>query len=352
MVSEDITTVTLEGITELLHKFEKLPPAVIVFPVCVHHFLNCDMEYVYSHLEEEFPEVVFIRAFMDPIMQKLHITPEQTLRRAMLEPVPPKENKDKIINILGSDMPLYKDSEIFDLIRSAGFKTQEIFDFKSFNEYMDMGAASLNICNYPTGDLGVKAFSERCGIPYLYMPFEVVPEKIDESMAKLADTLGTEGPDLKDLKQELVNAMDNCCSYLRGTPVAIDYTAHPRPFSLAYILTEFGLNVKRIYADSISEEEKDIFMMLKKKYPDIRLYSTINPFCRVVDHDASDYVAIGQKAAWFCGTSRFVNIIEGAGLFGYKGLIRLAELIREAYDTESDTEDIVPRKGLGCVSCI
>ena len=352
MVSEDITTVTLEGIRELLQKFDKLPPAVIVFPVCVHHFLNCDLEYVYSNLEKEFPGVVFIRAFMDPIMQKLHLTPEQTLRRAILEPVPPSDRREKTVNILGSDMPLYKDSEIFDLIHKTGYKTREIFDMKTFEEYMEAGSASLNICNYPTGDLGVKTFSERCSIPYLYLPFAVLPEEIGECERKLANALGIELPDMTDLKTELDNAFDELRAYIQDKPVAIDYTAHPRPFGLAYLLLEHGINVKKVYSDSVSNEEKDVFGRLKTEYPDLLIEPTIAPGCRVAKRNGSDHLAIGQKAAWFCGTKNFVNIIEGKGLYGFKGLIRLTELIKDAYDNESDTEDIVPRKGLGCVSCI
>lgn len=352
MVSEDITAVTLEGIRELLLKFDELPPAVIVFPVCVHHFLNCDLEYVYSNLEKEFPGVTFIRAFMDPIMQKLHITPEQTLRRAMLEVVPSSERHEKTVNVLGSDMPLFKDSEIFDLIHKAGYETREIFDTKTFEEYMELGNASLNICNYPTGDLGVKSFSERCSIPYLYLPFAVLPEEIEEGERRLAVSLGIELPDMTDLKTGLDNALDGLRAYIQDKPVAIDYTAHPRPFGLAYLLLEHGINVKKVYADSVSLEEEPAFGLLKEKYPDLLIEATIAPGCRVSERLDGDYLAIGQKAAWFCGTKHFVNIIEAKGLYGYKGLIRLSELIKDAYDNESDTEDIVPRKGLGCVSCI
>ena len=352
MVSEDITAVTLEGIRELLLKFDELPPAVIVFPVCVHHFLNCDLEYVYSNLEKEFPGVVFIRAFMDPIMQKLHLTPEQTLRRAILEPVPSSDRHEKTVNVLGSDMPLFKDSEIFELIHKAGYETREIFDTKTFEEYMELGNASLNICNYPTGDLGVKTFSERCSIPYLYLPFAVLPEEIEEGERRLAVSLGIELPDMTDLKTGLDNAFDELRAYIQDKPVAIDYTAHPRPFGLAYLLLEHGINVKKVYADSVSLEEERAFGLLKEKYPDLLIEATIAPGCRVSERLDVDYLAIGQKAAWFCGTKHFVNIIEAKGLYGFKGLIRLTELIKDAYDNESDTEDIVPRKGLGCVSCI
>lgn len=62
-------------------------------------------------------------------------------------------------------------------------------------------------------------------------------------------------------------------------------------------------------------------------------------------------LALGQKAAWFTGTSHFVNVVEGGGLWGFAGIRRLAALMVEALEVERDARDLVPRKGLGCASC-
>ena len=66
----------------------------------------------------------------------------------------------------------------------------------------------------------------------------------------------------------------------------------------------------------------------------------------------SDVLAIGQKAAWFTGTRHFVNLVEGAGLYGFDGICRTAELMTEAWQEEKDPEDLIIRKGWGCESCI
>ena len=59
----------------------------------------------------------------------------------------------------------------------------------------------------------------------------------------------------------------------------------------------------------------------------------------------SDVLAIGQKAAWFTGTRHFVNLVEGAGLYGFDGIRRTAELMTEAWQEEKDPEDLIIRKG-------
>ena len=63
-------------------------------------------------------------------------------------------------------------------------------------------------------------------------------------------------------------------------------------------------------------------------------------------------LAIGQKAAYFAGTEYFVNLVEGGGFWGYEAIIRLAELMCEAFETPKDTKALIQIKGMGCGSCV
>ena len=63
-------------------------------------------------------------------------------------------------------------------------------------------------------------------------------------------------------------------------------------------------------------------------------------------------LALGQKAAWFTQSPYFVNVVEGAGLYGFDGIRKMAELMIRAYEEEKEVEDLVVRKGWGCESCI
>ena len=57
MHSGNLEEITLEGVTDVLEKIRRkkgeneLPKAVLVFPVCLHHFMGCDLGYVYKELE-------------------------------------------------------------------------------------------------------------------------------------------------------------------------------------------------------------------------------------------------------------------------------------------------------------
>lgn len=70
LLNGNLEDVTIEGVTDVLRKRKDHPKAVLLFTVCLHHFLGCDLERVYEKLEDRFPDIFFVRCYMDPIMQK------------------------------------------------------------------------------------------------------------------------------------------------------------------------------------------------------------------------------------------------------------------------------------------
>ena len=136
------------------------------------------------------------------------------------------------------------------------------------------------------------------------------------------------------------------------TPVAIDYTAVPKPLSLARFLADNGIYVKTVYLDSVDVSEKADFEYLQNNFPNLILHSTMHVSDRRPVRSKEKVLAIGQKAAWFEGTDYFVNMIEGGGLYGFSGICEFIRLMEDAFNNGKDMRDIVPRKGLGCRSCI
>ena len=147
-------------------------------------------------------------------------------------------------------------------------------------------------------------------------------------------------------------ALEQARKVVGDVPIMIDHTFHPRPLELAKLLLTHGFSVTRIYLDAVNPEEKDTFEWLKEQYPELEYEPTIRPEMRMKPRNESDVLAIGQKAAWFTGTRHFVNLVEGAGLYGFDGIRRTAELMTEAWQEEKDPEDLIIRKGWGCESCI
>lgn len=348
-----VEDITIEGTAAVLEKLPQLPPVVLLFTVCVHHFLGCDLGRIYDELGRRFPSVTFVRCFMDPIMRKSGLTPDQKLRKSLVEVLPPRPVKQKNVSLLGGDFPLSAECELRELFRANGWTLREMFDCASFREYLTLGESSHLLTVYPQGVPGVSLGAERLGRSFLYLPQCFGYEEIRSHFARLSRELGLPLPDLDPLEARCEEALRETLDLVGETPIVLDGTVHPRPLGLARLLAEHGFSVQRIYLDAVSPEEEADFRWLQENQPGLVLRAVIRPEMRVMVRGCGEKVlALGQKAAWFERTPYFVNLVQGGGLWGFSGIWELCGLMKEAFLTEKDTRDIVPRKGLGCESCI
>lgn len=372
LLNGNLEDVTIEGVTDVLNKLEKKPKAVLLFTVCLHHFLGCDLDRVYEELGTRFPEIVFVRCFMDPIMQKHGLTPDQKLRKAMYDPLITKEPDPLTVTLVGSDFVLDESSDIKRLLRSTGHILRELPACKTWAEYQQLGSAEIFVSCYPPAKYGAAMLTERLNRTHLYLPgcfdYEEIKEEIRNLIKKLQagwsreDTSNTKCADITSEEIEAFyqreitlceDSINHAKSIIGGTPVVLDYLYHPRPLGLAKLLLEHGFHVTTVYLDSISPEEKPAFDWLKFHHPDLELRATIQTKMRVLPRGTEGKVlAIGQKAAWFSGSRNFVNMVQGGGLWGFDGIRGTMELMTEAFLEEKDPEDLIVCKGWGCESCI
>lgn len=353
LVTGTIEDVTIRGVADIIRKSKKRPKGVLVFTVCAHHFLGCDINRIYRELETEFPDIDFFRCWMDPIMQKQGITPDQKLRIETYRHLPDVETEEKTVSMLGNEFALDEDADIPVLLRKNGFTLKELPKCKTYEEFRQLAAGKIFLANYPAGELGVRKAANRLGKPFLYCPSTFDYREIDTQLAALCDMLHFDLPDVETEKEQCEKMAAETLNIIGQTPITIDYIAHPRPLGLAKYLLEHGFNVQKVYLDGISAEEENVFCWLKEQAPELMLSATMHPYKRVRERGKKEKVlAVGPKAAWFEDTGYFVNLVEGAGLHGYHGIRHMLELMQDAYRTEKDTENLVPRKGLGCESCV
>ena len=354
---EDITRgtverVTLEGIRDVLHKLPKLPPCVIVFPVCTHLFLGVPMNRVYRQLEEEFPQVDFVHAWMDPISKKRMI-PDKRLRKVMYDPLKPREVDDHVVALLGSDFAPLADSDLRSLPARGDKRLVSIHDCATYEEYLDLGRAALVVSVFPNGEYGARKTAERLGRPHLHLPSTFSYDEIERQERLLCETLGVPAPDFAAERALCDEELAETLAVVGDTPIALDAIAHPRPLGMARLLIEHGFDVREIYLDAVNGEEAQELDWLREHAPETELSSTVLPELRVAPRVRErEMLAIGPRAAWFTGTAHFVNIVQDGGLWGFAGVRTLARLMRDAWEQEKDARDIIPRKGLGCESCI
>ena len=353
MVSGDVEEATIRGVIDVIEKRKDMPKAVLLFTVCAHHFLGCDYNRIYRELEAHFPEIVFHRCYMDPIMQKKGLTPDQKLRRAILEKLPQREAKENVVSLLGSDFLLDEECELVSLLQDNDMNLRQLKTCRTYDEFKNLSEGSAFVCIYPPAKVGAELVAKRLERPFYYLPANFSYELIETQMNQLADGLHLPEQDYSVQRHACDVVLEKAKEVIGDTSIAIDYTVHPRTLGLAKLLIMHGFCVERIYIDGINREEEAEFHWLKEHAPDLILSATIHVNKRVCARGCGEKVlAIGQKAAWFEDTPWFVNMVSGAGLYGYSGIQRMAELMVEAYRTPKDTKDIAPRKGWGCESCL
>ena len=373
MHSGNLEEITLEGVSDVLLKIrrkrgeEGLPKAVLVFPVCLHHFMGCDLGYVYKELEKRFPRIVFIKGWMDPIMQKTGPSPDMKLRKAMMDILMPSEDKNGLSALIGDIYALDPESDLMRLIRAADeargtvSTPLQIQDCETLKEYQALSSREVLVTRSPMSAVSVRQTARRLGCKGLYLPavmdYAGIRKELETAAEALCITSEQAGISFEQEEKLCEDALQHLRDVVGDTPIAIDYIAVQRPLGFARLLLERGFAVREVYLDAVSPEEENDFLWLKENRGEVLLCSTIHVNGRLlhagaIDSEHSGFLAVGPKAAWFCGTEHFVNLVDYGGMWGYSGIRKMASLMEDAFENAKDTKDLVPRKGLGCESIL
>ena len=361
LLDGDMEDLVIEGVTDIINKLPKRPPAVLVYTSCVHHFTGVDLDMIYSELRSRFPDIDFTDCYMNPIMRKSGLTPDQLMRSRLYMLLHERDIDPEAVAIIGSDLPTDEDSDLMNVLKGAGLKVHEITSCKSYDEYQQMAESRVYVSLNPDAAPGGDMLSERLGGIHYALKFSFDYDEIDETFAGLAEVLGIDPrsrEEIAALRAECEKELEETKKLIGDTPVSIDYTYCPRPLGLAKLLLDHGMNVTRVYADGIPGGDRAAFDILQKEHPDLMIYPTVHPgmrFARTANAEEkgeAKILAIGQKAAVFEETNHFVNVVEGGGMTGYEAVIRTCRLIREAFLEEKEMRELVQVKGLGCEVCV
>jgi len=348
----DMEELIIEGVTDILNRLPKRPPAVLVYSSCIHHFMGCDLAMCYRTLHERFPDVDFTDCYMIPTMRKSGLTPDQIMRRQLYSLLKPTDRDGKACSVIGNCFSLDESSDMVRLIRRAGFRLQQITECKSYAEYQKMAESSFCISTQSTARAAGDALEKRLGQKHLYLPLSYDAQEIRRCMSALALQMGVSYDGGAREEAEAERMLGEALRVIGDTPIAVDYTFTPRPLGLADLLIRHGFRVQTVFADSFSAEEREAYAHLKSEAPELEIYPTVHAAMRKYPRGGKKLLALGQKAAYFTDTDRFVNMVEGGGHYGFDGIKNLAGSMIEAFREKKDTARLIQIKGLGCESCL
>ncbi len=349
----DLEESLIEGVSDILEKLPQKPPAVLVYTSCIHHFMGADLGHIYKTLRARFPDVDFTDCYMNPIMRKSGLTPDQLMRRQLYSLLHGAPKREKTVLVAGNDF-MTDDAGDFPMhLRKNGWELCEIQRCRSYADYQALAGAALCLTNQPAAIPGGELLKSRFGMPHLHLPLSFDTDEIRAGWETFCRAAGIPEPDFDSLAGACEEKLAEAKREIGDAPVEIDYTATSRPLSLARMLLAHGFCVTRVYLDGVSGEETGDFAALQKTAPDLLLSPTVDPVMRVRPRKTPEKtLAVGQKAAWFTGSDTFVNIVENGGLYGYEAVCGMAALLCDAWRTPKDARRLIQIKGMGCASCL
>ncbi len=339
----------INGVSDILEKMSVKPPAVLVYTSCIHHFMGTDLDTVYRELRERWPDILFTDCYMTPIMRKSGLNPDQTMRRQLYSLLKPSPMEANAVTFAGHDFPIDRSSELYLMLKNSGYVVREVATCRTFEDYQKIAACAHCFTTFPAAKPAGEYLEKNYNQKHIYMPFSYEYTEIVDNYRRLCDELKISLPDFNQYMEDCEIALEKTKRLVGSTPICIDYTLCPRPLGLAKLLLNHGYNVTAVYADSFTSDEKADFEYIQIHYPNLLLYPTVHAGMRILPRKSDEKtLALGQKAAYFSGSDYFVNIVEGAGLYGFDGINKLLELMREAYLTPKDTRSLIQVKGMGC----
>jgi hypothetical protein len=346
--ANNMEEIIIGGVKDILTKLPSLPPCVVIFTSCIHEFMYCDLGLVFSELKKAFPGVDFIRSSMNPTMRKSGITPEELMRKQLYAPLEMTAKNPKSVSITGNCYARSPDSEIVRWLSEEGYTVRDICTCTSYEEYKRMAESTANIYTIPLMAKGAEELEKRLGQEKIYLETSFSYERIEQSLEKLINRFHLHNHDYMQLERDADTALMHAHEMIGDTPVAIDYAAVSQPLQLAQLLLSHDFNVKRIYMDHVLPGDEEALAWLKEYRADLAVYSAVNFQSRFIPRTEHDTLAVGQKAAYFSGTDRFVNIVENGDLWGFSGICRLAAMMEDAFINRKNMREVIQVKAWGC----
>lgn len=341
--------VLIEGVGDILRKIPYRPRAVIVYTSCVHEFIGTDLTFTFERLRALHPGIDFTDGYMTPILRK-RISPDACNRRQIYTLLRRAESRDEGVTVYGDVVPPTADSDLARIVRASGRPFRTITAARTYGEYQELALSGRAIAVNPVAGPALEWAKDKLGQAPRMFSCGFGLEENRRMLGSFARELGA-AFDAGPAEERLSRALRLALGTIQDAPVAVDYTATTRPLSLARFLLESGFNVTDLYSDAFQAAEKDDFEWLRTNRPGLRVHPTVHPGMVFAARRAAPecpVLAIGQKAAFFTGTGRFVNVIEGGGMDGISGIARMLELMAEAFQKPRSARDLIQVKALGC----
>ena len=320
-----------EAVKEAADSCDEKPSCVMICITCVDALLGTDMERV-CRRASEYAGLPVLPSYMYALTREGREPPMTSVRKSIYSLLEKRKRKSDVVNILGEFAPLSDDSEIYEILKSAGVKKiNEISRLTTFEEYLEMSEANFNIVVNPECRLAAGDLNKRLGMPYIELRKLHQPSQIRRQYELFGSAVGAEIDDADYLRRAEKTVNDFSEKY-HGISAAVGETLNGDTFEIALSLLRSGCCVPEIFG-TVSGENFVYIKRIAEISPETRIYTNLSP--TMLFYDCSDQpvdVTIGADAAYYHPDAPNVPWNSDIQPFGYAAAEHLYRALDDALE--------------------
>ena len=334
---EDSMVEAIEQLEELL---EPRPRIFFLCTFCIDDFLGTDEDALLKRLQASFPDCQFAFEHVDPVSinERLNMgTKLISTQYSFVQPVP-AEDHDRGINLLGMFVPFHPDCELLQLLHEWECEPQRSIVFaKTYEEYQDIGKSCLSLVFRIMNTSAADQMQKHLGIPYLICTPSYDARAVADCYNRIARQVNRPEKDFTDEVASCEKDARKTAALLAGRPIALDCEFSLMVFAAAKALLRYGFNVRFIFRSNHKFPlDEDAERWIVNQHPEVCITRSTAHEHLFRELEADGVVAIGADCARILKARHWVDIWHDEGYFGFHGIHRLMEEIREALTHETD----------------
>lgn len=325
-----------EAVSEICETAKLRPKAVLICITCVDALLGTDLKRVCRKAEKACG-VHVVPCYMYAITREGKKPPMVAIRQALYSLLKPAEKRESAVNLLGNFSPLESD-ELPGFLRQIGFKkVNQISACKTFEEYMQMGNACLNLVLNPESRFAAEDLRKRLGLPYCELTRLYQLDKIKKQYSLFGAALNARLDD-HVYYEEASRATESFIKKYKGFSFAVGQVLNANPFELSLALAKYDMKVPYIFAN-FGADDFSYIKALNELSPDTCVYSSLSPSMINFERNVGGIdVTLGMDAGYYIPQARNVAWNSERQPFGYSGLTALLNEIDTVLSKPSEKE--------------
>lgn len=345
-----------DAVEMVLKRAKKKPKAMLLFVTCIDDLLGTDLEALTLDLNDRFEGIDFTFCHMDPIRNDSKLPPAHNIHQQMYRLLKEKETKKNSVNCIGNLMPVNADCELYTVLQYMGIdKVNHILQSGDYAGFQEMAAACCNLMIAPTGAAAVKRMKQDLDIPFLDLcvsyDLDIIAKQYETLQQMFAEDISAENAEKIDtllsfMRRQAEEEIRKTKELLGDIPIYIDMSAVIRPYELARFLHRQGFAIEGIFAEKPTGAQKEALQQLLEECPDLKIMMPQHPKIMQREEELCETFSIGFEAAYITQSRYVLNLFFDEEMFGYYGLIRMMQLMRECYEHPTTLQELLDSYGL------